>query len=181
MWAESRIAARNWEWSIVSLRWCVVYSDELEVLREEAKLLAMVKPAGTAEGDVHEVLRRRVPAGGGVLVPDEPARPVDMVVDESENNIGRGRTLSRRDDGSEWVIISGGEFFGRTVRAGSIRAEVEDLALADLGLQMVTCQRMKKELVEGVLESLCDAWRETLGRRQQRDMGRILSDSLGAW
>ena len=45
---------------------------------------------------------------------------------------------------------------------------------------MVTCQRMKKELVEGMLESVCDAWRETLGRRQQRDMGRILSDSLGA-
>ena len=39
---------------------------------------------------------------------------------------------------------------------------------------------MKPELVEGILESLCDAWRETLGRRQQRDMGRVLGDSLGA-
>ena len=149
--------------------------DELEVLREEAKLLAMMKPAGNAESEVHEVLRRRVPVGGGVLVPDESAGPVDMVVDESENNIGRRRILSRRDDGSEWVIISGSEFSGRTVRAWSIRAELEDLALAEL-----TCQRMKKELVDGMLESLCDAWRETLGRRQQRDMGRILSDSLGA-
>ena len=39
---------------------------------------------------------------------------------------------------------------------------------------------MKPDLVEGMLESLCDSWRETLGRRQQRDMGRVLSDSLGA-
>ena len=147
---------------------------------EEARLLAMVKPAGANESEGQEVLRHRVPAGGGVLVPDEPIEPVGMGVGDSENNIGRGRTLSRRDDGSEWVIISGGEFFGRTVKAGSIRAEIEDLALADLGLQVVTCQRMKKELVEGILESLCDTWRETLGRRHQRDMGRILSDSLGA-
>ena len=73
-----------------------------------------------------------------------------------------------------------GEFFGRTVKAGSIRVEFEDLALAHVGLQVVTCQRVKKELVEGILESLCDTWRETLGRRQQRDMGRFLSDSLGA-
>ena len=78
-------------------------------------------------------------------------------------------------EGNEWVIISGGEFFGRTVKAGSIRVECEDLALADIELQVVTCQRVKKEL-----ESLCDTWRETLGRRQQRDMGRFLSDSLGA-
>ena len=32
----------------------------------------------------------------------------------------------------------------------------------------------------GILESLCDAWRETLGRRQQRDIERVLGDSLGA-
>ena len=154
--------------------------DELEVLREEARLLAMVKPAGAADSEGQGVTRRRVPAGGGVLVPDEPVEPVGMLVDDSERNIGRGRTPPRREDGSEWVIISGGEFFGRTVKAGSIRVELEDLALADLGLQVVTCQRMKKDLVEGMLESLCDTWRETLGRRQQRDMGRILSDSLGA-
>ena len=103
-----------------------------------------------------------------------------MTLGDSERNIGRERTPPRREDGSEWVTISGGEFFGRTVKAGSIRVELEELALADLGLQVVTCQRMKKELVVGILENLCDAWRETLGRRQQRDMGRILSDSLGA-
>ena len=79
-----------------------------------------------------------------------------------------------------WVVISGGEFFGRTLKAGSIRAELDDLALADLGLQVVTCQRMKPELVEGILESLCDTWRETLVRRQQRDMERALGDSLVA-
>ena len=77
--------------------------DELEVLREEAKLQAKVKPAGTAESEVHGVLRRRVPAGGGVPVLDEPAGPVGLVVDGSENNIGRGRTPARRVDGSEWV------------------------------------------------------------------------------
>ena len=92
--------------------------DELEVLREEAKLLATVKPAGTAVSEMPEVMRRRVPAGAGVLVPDESAGPVDTVIDETENNAGRGRTLSRCDDDSEWVIISGGEFFGRTVKAG---------------------------------------------------------------
>ena len=114
---------------------------------------------------------------------EEPVQPVGVLVGDSEveheRNIGRGRTPPRREDGSEWVIISGGEFFGRTVKAGSIRVELEDLALAGLGLQVVTCQRVKKELVEGMLENLCDAWRETLGR-QQRDMERNLSDSLGA-
>ena len=57
---------------------------------------------------------------------------------------------------------------------------MDDLGLADLGVQVVICQRMAPDLVEGMLESLCDSWRETLGRRQQRDMGRVLSDSLGA-
>ena len=66
------------------------------------------------------------------------------------------------------------------MKAGSIRVEFEDLDLADIGLLVVTCQRVKKELVEGISGSLCDTWRETLGRRQQRDMGRFLSDSLGA-
>ena len=75
------------------------------------------------------------------------------------------------------MVISGGEFFGRTLKHTSIRAEVDDLGLADLGVQVVACQRMKPE---GMLESLCDSWRETLGRRQRRDMGRVLSDSLGA-
>ena len=158
--------------------------EELEVLREEARLLAMVKPAEDADNEGQRVARRRVPAAGSVLVPDESVEPGGVLVGDSEvergRNIGRGRTPPRREDGSEWVIISGGEFFGRTVKAGSIRVELEDLALADLGLQVVTCQRVKKELVEGMFENLCDAWRETLGRRQQRDMGRILSDSLGA-
>ena len=154
--------------------------DELEVLRDEARLLAMVKPADAADDKGQGQLRRRVPAGGGVLIPDEPVEPAGITLGDSERNIGRERTPPRREDSSEWVIISGGEFFGRTVKAGSIRVEFEELALADLGLQVVTCQRMKKELVVGILENLCDTWRETLGRRQQRDMGRILSDSLGA-
>ena len=97
-----------------------------------------------------------------------------------KSNIGKRGALPRRDVGSEWVIISGNEFLGRIVRAGSIWAELEELALVDSGLQFVMCQRMKQELVEGMLESLCDALWETLGRRQQRDMGGILSDSLGA-
>ena len=66
-----------------------------------------------------------------------------------------------------WVVISGGEFFGRTLKHTSIRVEVDDLGLADLGMQVVTCQRMKPDLVEGMLKSLCDSWRETIGRRQQ--------------
>ena len=64
------------------------------------------------------------------------------------------------------MVISGGEFFGRTLKHTSIRAEVDDLGLAELGVQVVTCQRMKPDLVEGMLESLCDSWRETLGRLQ---------------
>ena len=113
-----------------------------------------------------------------IVVPGE-VLDVDQEV-ERERNLDRERTSPRRENENEWVIISGGEFFGRTVKAGSIRVEIEDLALADIGLQVVTCQRVKKELVEGILESLCDTWRETLGSRQQRDMGRFLSDSLGA-
>ena len=77
-------------------------------------------------------------------------------------------------------MISGGEFFGRTLKHTSIRAEVDDLGLPVLGVQVVTCQRMKPDLAGGMLESLFDSWREALGRRQQRDMGRVLSDSLGA-
>ena len=154
--------------------------DELEMFREEAKLLAMLKPAGDAESEVHEVLCRCVPADGSVLVPDGSAGPDDLVIDESNSNIGKRRALPRKDDGSEWVIISGNEFFGRIVRAWSIWAELEDLALVEFGSQMVACQRMKKELIEGMLESLGDAWRETLRRLQRRDMGSILSDNLGA-
>ena len=60
------------------------------------------------------------------------------------------------------------EFFGRTLKDTWIRAELDDLGLADLGVQVVTCQRMKPDLVEGILESLCNGWRETLGRRQTR-------------
>ena len=154
--------------------------DELEMFREEAKLLEMLKPAGEAESEVHEVLCRCVPADRSVLVPDESAGPDHMVIDESKSNIGKRGALPRKDDGSEWVIISGNEFFGRIVRAWSIWAELEDLALVEFGSQMVACQRMKKELIEGMLESLGDAWRETLRRRQRRDMGSILSDNLGA-
>ena len=77
-------------------------------------------------------------------------------------------------------MISCGEFFRAVLKHTSIRVEVDDLGLADLGVQVVTCERMKTDLAEGILESLCDSWRETLGRRQQRDMGRVLSDSLGA-
>ena len=77
------------------------------------------------------------------------------------------------------MVISGGEFFGRTLKHTSIRAEVDDLRLADMGVQVVTCQRVEPDFVEGMLESLCDSWRETLGRRQQRDMERVLSDSPG--
>ena len=58
--------------------------DELEVLREEAKLLAMLKLAGKAESGVHDVLCRCVPADRSVLVPDESAGPNDMVIDESK-------------------------------------------------------------------------------------------------
>ena len=119
--------------------------DELEMLREEAKLLAMLKPAGDAESGVHEFLCRCVPADRSVLVPDESAGPDDMVIDESKSNIGKRGALPRKDDGSECVIISGNEFFGRIVRAWSIWAELEDLALVEFGSQMVACQRMKKD------------------------------------
>ena len=40
---------------------------------------------------------------------------------------------------------------------------------------MVTCQRMGPDLVEGILES-----QRNPRRRQQRDMRRVRSDSLGA-
>ena len=139
-----------------------------------------MKPAEVVDRDRQEATRRRVSAAGGVLNPDEPVESVGTPVGDMGRNIGPGGTPPRGEDGSEWVIISGGEFFGRTVKAGSIRVELEDLALADFGLQVVTCQRIRKELVERMLENLCEIWRETLGRRQQRDMGRILSDSLGA-
>ena len=56
------------------------------------------------------------------------------------------------------------------MKAGSIRVEFEDLALADFGLQVVTCQRVKKELVEGILESFA-----TPGGR------RLDDDSNGTW
>ena len=135
-----------------------------EVLRDEARLLAMVVPGGVenAEGQA----RRCVLVEGQASVPNKivvlaEVLDADQGV-ERERNLDRERTLPRRENGSEWVIIS-----ERTVKAGSTRVEFEDLALADIGLQVVTCQRVKKELVESILESLCDAWRETLGRRQQ--------------
>ena len=59
-----------------------------------------------------------------------------------------------------WVVISGGEFFGRILKHISIRVEVDDLGLADLGVQVVTCQRMKTDLVEEIPGSLFDSWRE---------------------
>ena len=77
----------------------------------------------------------------------------------------------RSSDESVWAVIAGGEFFGRTLKHTSIRTE----RLADLGVQVVACQRMKPDLVEGIFESLCDSRRETLGRRQQGDMGRVPS------
>ena len=125
-------------------------------LRDKTRVIALVGPGEPQGVVVADELPERVRSSGGV------------------------RTRPHPPEGTVWVVISGGEFFGRTLKAGSIRAELDDLALADLELQVVTCQRMKPELVEGILENLCDIWRETLGRRQLRDMGRVLGDSLGA-
>ena len=57
---------------------------------------------------------------------------------EREN---RERTLVRRENGSEWIIIFDDEFFARK-KNGSSRVEFY--------------QRVRKELVEDILESLSD-------------------------
>ena len=157
--------------------------EELETSRDEARHLAMVVPgqtvgvhgAGVGDPRLREGARVMLDTvqgneEGGVVVVDERREGV-------RNSVG-ARSLPRPAAGTVWVVISGGEFFGRTLRAGSMRVELEDLGVADIGVQVITCQRVRTELVEGVLESLCDAWRETLGRRQ-RDIGRVLADSLG--
>ena len=72
------------------------------------------------------------------------------------------------------MVISNDEFFGRTLKYTSIRAEVDDLDLTDLGVQKITYRRMKSQ---GMLESLCDSLIEKLGRRHRRDMGRFLGET----
>ena len=57
--------------------------------------------------------------------------------------------------------------------------------MSSLGLQVVTCQRVKKELVEGILESLCDTWRlgaaPALGGGLSESDARVLQTTSERW
>ena len=97
----------------------------------------MVVPGEVGNAEGQGEARRCVPVDGQAAIPNKIVAPgefldADQEV-ERERNMDREGTPPRRENGSEWVIISGGEFFGRTVEAGSIRVEFEDLALAEKG------------------------------------------------
>ena len=107
--------------------WCT--EVELETLRDEARQLALVVPGRGADVEGRRAAGRLLNEksraacsvdnheSGELVVAVEPA---ERVGDPPE------RSPPRPSDEGVWVVISGGEFFGRTLKHTSIRAEVDD-------------------------------------------------------
>ena len=75
----------------------------------------MVVPGEVGNAEGQGEARRCVPVDGQAAIPNKIVAPgefldADQEV-ERERNLDRERTPPRRENGNEWVMISGGEFF----------------------------------------------------------------------
>ena len=99
-----------------------------------------LKPVEVADKIRPETTRCQVPAARSVRDPDAPVESDRAPIRGAGRNAGIGGILPRAEDGSERGTVIGGEIFGRVIEAWFVRVELEKLALAELYLQVVTCQ-----------------------------------------
>ena len=84
----------------------------------------MVVPGRTFGVEGQGVGNRRLRGKTRVVASVEPVEPQGVLV--ADERPGRARGSGGVKDGTVWVVISGGELFGRTIKAGSIRTELDD-------------------------------------------------------
>ena len=82
---------------------------------------------------------------------------------------------------ADWILVSTGKLYGKSVRASLVRREIDIMDEVDLDVDTTLfCQRAATGAAQSTLETICDARRHNKGGRRHQDAGRLLLRQFGS-